>query len=595
MPRNISITILFLLLTQFTFAQNATEPKKTDDPAVLREKAVEFLRETSIELGNMRSIENRISFSAEMAGLMWFHDEKEAKAMYAATIRDFKQLLMELDTRLNMAQMPDDDDAPGLGMFFGGGGRSPAERKLRIAMAVRQQISLSLADHDAEMALNFFYESGGLVSNPAFRAQMEQTDKYFEAQLLKQIAESNVAQAAKLGIASLKDGIDGNHIELLKKIYAKDADKGIEFGAAILSRIKSDRKAVKSLYSFSMLLSYGADILEASKKPDAKKPIYSQNDLRDIADRFASVLLDGGDDEAEFAAMGFADQINKYAPGRGAQIRAKYGKTATGMGSGYGTNSANAAANAMANAANSMSNSGSAYDPDAAYEREQARQKELADGVKGISSSVPKEERDTVIAKMRKIIAETPGKDKKIMGLSMLATQVAKAGDKELADLIMRDAERLINPQPKNYRDFLYSWMVSSGYAEANPDKAFPMLSDLIYRANETISAFVKVAEFIDVNEEMVDNGEVQVGMFGGSMIRGMTKEVGLADTTLISLAKADFAKTKALTNTFDRVEVRVLAKMMILRAVLDDKKPKADQDIDAKAEIAVGKTILKK
>ena len=37
----------------------------------------------------------------------------------------------------------------------------------------------------------------------------------------------------------------------------------------------------------------------------------------------------------------------------------------------------------------------------------------------------------------------------------------------------------------------------------------------------------IKVAEFIDVNDEMIDDGEVQVGMFGGSMIRGMTSELG--------------------------------------------------------------------
>jgi hypothetical protein len=63
-------------------------------------------------------------------------------------------------------------------------------------------------------------------------------------------------------------------------------------------------------------------------------------------------------------------------------------------------------------------------------------------------------------------------------------------------------------------------------------------------------------------------------------MIRGMTQELGIANTTLISLAKADFVKTKALTNSFDRVEVRVLAKMLILRAVLD-KNPKKDKSSD--------------
>ena len=138
----------------------------------------------------------------------------------------------------------------------------------------------------------------------------------------------------------------------------------------------------------------------------------------------------------------------------------------------------------------------------------------------------------------------------------------------------MRDAERLVNPLPKNYRDFLLSWLLASGYAEANPDKAFPLLESTILRANETISAFVKVAEFIDVNEEMISNGEFQVGAFGGTMLRGMTRDLGIAKTTLVSLAKADFPKTKAVTESFDRIEVRVLAKMLVLRALLDEKTP---------------------
>jgi hypothetical protein len=139
----------------------------------------------------------------------------------------------------------------------------------------------------------------------------------------------------------------------------------------------------------------------------------------------------------------------------------------------------------------------------------------------------------------------------------------------------MRDAERLVNPEPKNYQDFMLSWMLASGYAEANPDKAFPILENTFLRANETISAFIKVAEFVDVNAEMIDEGEFQVGMFGGEMIRGMTRELGMAAGPLKTLARADFTKTRNLTNVFDRTETRVLAKMLILRAVLDKREIK--------------------
>jgi hypothetical protein len=146
----------------------------------------------------------------------------------------------------------------------------------------------------------------------------------------------------------------------------------------------------------------------------------------------------------------------------------------------------------------------------------------------------------------------------------------------------MKDAESLVNPQPKNYQDFLLTWMLASGYAQANPDKAFPLLQDTISRANDTLAAFVKTAEFIDVNGEIIDDGEVQVGAFGGSMVRDLTRELNMADSTIRVLAKADFDKTKDLTNRFDRTEVRILAKMLVLRAVLGDKKSdKALPDVE--------------
>jgi hypothetical protein len=116
-------------------------------------------------------------------------------------------------------------------------------------------------------------------------------------------------------------------------------------------------------------------------------------------------------------------------------------------------------------------------------------------------------------------------------------------------------------------------WMLASGYAESDPDKAFPILEETIGRANELLSALVKLGEFIDVNEDFIVDGEVQVGAFGGQMVRGMTKELNMADSLIDRLAKADFDKTKTLTTRFDRTEIRVLAKMMVLRAVLSSKE----------------------
>ena len=88
------------------------------------------MRETSLDVGLMRSVENRISFSAELASLMWFHDEKEAKAMYAGAVGDFKQLLMQFDSQMNSLDMPVEDDSS-MSFLFGGMGRSPGRNYCR--------------------------------------------------------------------------------------------------------------------------------------------------------------------------------------------------------------------------------------------------------------------------------------------------------------------------------------------------------------------------------------------------------------------------------------------------------------------------------
>lgn len=589
------ILAAIFLLAVVAIGQTVPEKDATEQAEQLRKEAVVFLRETLGDVNTMRSLENRISFTADIAGLMWFHDEREARAMYNGAIADFRDLLVRYDAQMNaLGVTPDDSDGRGGFMNFM---VEPTEksrilRKFTTAMGVRQQIAMSIGEHDPDLAFSFYADSLLAISNPEFRKRADEGSTHFETQLLGQIAENNAAKAAQYAARTLAKGLTYQHVELLKKIYGKDPDKGAEFGAAILSRLKTEKLDNTDYYILQTLIDFGASTLEESKKRGGKRPVYSQSELRDIAELFAQAILSRSDNDGG-NALSYVDTIQKYSPGRAAQIRAKFRQR--------GSNS-NTSFYAMANAANAMTNTKVITDEtyatsqansnsDARYERErrerearEKQEKQLFEDVKKLGQrDLPKEEREKIIAQARKIIAQTQGRDKKVMALSLLASQVAKLGDKELAGEIMKDAEAFVSPSPKNYQDFLLSWLLASGYAASDPEKAFPILEDTISRTNETLAAFIKIGEFIDVAEEMIQDGEVQVGAFGGQMVRGLTSELGVADSTIQLLAKADFGKTKALTNRFDRTEIRVLAKMMVLRAVLDPKPtPKPEDLIEA-------------
>ena len=156
--------------------------------------------------------------------------------------------------------------------------------------------------------------------------------------------------------------------------------------------------------------------------------------------------------------MSYVDVIEKFAPSRAVQIRAKFGKAGTGDGTGMGVGRGNTSVATVAPSSYSSNsnlnvsgrgssgtgtNSASArLEKDAAAaELKRKTEEQLMKDVESLGTKqLPKEERDKIVAQARKIVSEMGGKDQKIMALSMLAAQVAKAGDKELAGEIMKDA-----------------------------------------------------------------------------------------------------------------------------------------------------------
>ena len=584
-----SLIIAIILLAAMTVsAQNATEINKNSEIKAAEEKAAEefriersvFLRDTLANIQNLRTRENRISFSAEVAALMWDEDEKQARSIFANAAGEIIDIIRQIDQQ--MLIMGAGEAQNSYSMFSEPTDRSRLTRKFMTAVGVRQQIAASIVELDPELAFSFFYDSRNVITDPTLRTLAEQQDKYFEGQLLASLASADIKKAAAIGARSVKDGLTYSHLDILKKIYAKDADKGAEFGAAILSSIKDKRPEI---YISTQLLELGGENADKAKKSN-KRPIYSDGDLREIAEVVAKSVLDD-EDMNESTANSAAEDIEKYLPSRAVQIRAKY---PSGNGGGMtGVTTYRGPVNTSAPSPRVISTSGQGTGTGSAANTadESEEIKAMKDMMKLQDKELPVDERNKIIANSRRIIAETKGRDKKIIGLSMLAAQVAKLGDQQLADQIMRDAEGFVNPQPKNAKDFLYSWMLVTGYAQSNPAKAFDILDNLVYRANDLLGAAVKIGEFVDVNEDIFTDGEVQIGSFGGSMIRGMTGGLGAASgmgmDPLRSLAKADLKRLAGITNRFERPEARVLAKMLVLRAIYDEKKRSAEVEADMK------------
>src|SRR5688572_3894372 len=419
MFHTIKLLLILTISSTVLFAQTVPEKNPSEDAEKLRKEAVAFLRETLGDVNGMRSLENRISFTAEMAALMWFHDEREARAMYAGSISDFRDLLLRYDGQMNQLGITSEEGereryGP-MAFMIEPTDRDRVMRKVRTTIAVGQQIAMSLAEHDPELAWSFYYDGLGAVSNPAFKKQAENGSTFFESQLLTQIAENNAAKGAQLGIKSLAKGFSHHHLQLLKTIYAKDPDKAVDFGSAILSRIKTEKLDGTHFYLLASLLEFGGQTLDQSRKTGGKKAVYTAAELREIADVFGQAILNRTDADVG-SGLSHVDIIQKYSPGRAAQIKAKFRR---GVPSYSSANSA--ATNAMMMAgdpdsyAYSNSNSNKSNSSPGRYEREQREREErekaeakLLEDVQSLTTKqLPKEERQKIVAQARKIIAQT--------------------------------------------------------------------------------------------------------------------------------------------------------------------------------------------
>jgi hypothetical protein len=564
MSRNLFLLFILLVLTaQIAFAQTIKTDNKDEE---LKKEALVFLRETAVDVGNLRTLENRISFSAEIANLMWFQDEREAQTLFQKVINDFRQLMTQIDAQYTaQANAPKEED----GLFDDS---STSDRKLQRkfgkAISVRQQIALSIAEHDPQMAYDFFTGTAQVVTNPQLLAQIADSDQYFELKLIFALADKDADKALEGGRKRLAKGFSFELIDLLRKIYNKDADKGITFGEEIVAKVKTENSKSINLYLLNSLLGAGEENLEKIKSKPGKKPMLSEQSMREIADLMAQEIMKR--DEKDVAEVtSYIPRVEKYSPSRGVLIRQKFKIP--------NTDRKNTDNKREVYTIATVENDAMVMPSSVKSESSENQEAIFRDTLSLGNTKLSKEEREKLIKESREKITKIKSREQKLIALSFLAGQISLAGDKELASEIMNEARGLVNLQPKNYRDFLLVWMLASGYAMADADKAFPLLEDAISRLNETISAFIKIGEFIDVDEEIIEGDEVQLGSFGGSMTREMLGALGASNPMLRGLAAADFARTKALTNRFDRLEVRILAKMLVLRAVLGDKKVVAE------------------
>ncbi|HWN11419.1 MAG TPA: hypothetical protein VNO50_19480 [Pyrinomonadaceae bacterium] len=211
----ISVTAMVLLFTFPAKSQQSLRGLDEEAAAAVRKKAIALLESVATQVDGLRSAENRARIGSNLGALLWTHDEKRARSLFAAVEQDIKAGFLDTDT----------DPETG-------------NHTLMVFWQLRKDTLERIAQHDPDFALEFLR-----TTQPPAHIQLpynlQDAEKSLELRLASQIVAKNPALALKLGRQSLAKGFSPELSTSLSRLRWKDRAATMSLAEAIVDKLKT--------------------------------------------------------------------------------------------------------------------------------------------------------------------------------------------------------------------------------------------------------------------------------------------------------------------------------------------------------------------
>ncbi|HEV2836535.1 MAG TPA: hypothetical protein VGW58_14525, partial [Pyrinomonadaceae bacterium] len=214
-PRFAFLALIVTSLLCLSFANGQTVTKTSSDTAneELREKAFRLLESLADQLSSLQSAENRARIGSNIAGSLWQHDEKRARALLANVEEDIKLGL----------QLRDNDQY--------------SRYTFAVFSKLREDTAERIAKHDPELALGFLQRTEPVSETPLPR-EISEAQQAMNLRLARRVASKNPEVAVKLGKQALSDNFSRELITLLVRVSAKDKQQAQTLYKDIVDKLR---------------------------------------------------------------------------------------------------------------------------------------------------------------------------------------------------------------------------------------------------------------------------------------------------------------------------------------------------------------------
>ena len=599
---------LFALLTPAKdLAQDGEKDKaqkQIEKRQELERKTLAMLDEVATQALSLRLPENRSFVLAAAADLLWTHDEKRARNLFwdalnsltspnNPTTADAKDPAKDAagkdasakdsTAKDSIAKRSANEKAQDLNQYYA-------------AFSLRHEFLLKVARHDPQLALDMLRATRLPTPDNLNAGYALPDERDLEQEIANQTAARDPAHALQLARESVAKGLTYQAYGVLLQLNQNNPEAALEFAGDLIGKIQTANVLTDDTACGMALM-----LLRASRPAPAaaENTAFLSGGQIKLSDDQRRTLVDVLIDAAESVSansnllvglMEVLPDIEHVAPDRAEKVKTKLATRVltkeqkewaqldslfskgtpedlvrAGVGASdearknfYQAAAAKAVMNGKAEALREFIKS---------EVKDESQRSSLNDLLDAHQMNLSLNRGD--VEEMEKLLPSIRQKEKRAVMMAEIAIMLEKKGRHDEALKLLDEAQPLVKLDltSQAQSDALLAVLLAD--AIADPDRAFAAIEPVVDRANDNLGKLLLLDKLIKTG--FVKDGEIKLQQPGVISLDFAIFKYGKG---VVALANADFNRTKALTDRLQRNELRVMARLLLVQALLRKVEP---------------------
>jgi len=580
------ISLGLLLLISLPSAAQVSEKEKAEQELQRRQelerKTFALLEEIIGSAWGLKLAENRSFVLVTVADLMWERDDKRARSLFWDALNS-----------LNLTTT----NPPAVGRATTSAKRLSNDEianKYYATFGLRREFLRRVARRDPQLSLDMLRATR--------QPPLELKDiKYslpgesdLEQEIAGEIAARDPQRALQIARESLARGLSIQLLNMLYRLRERNADLASEFAGDIIGKLRTENFETSTYAPViavwlleSSRAPKSAPVEEGRLSPGSQQLKLNDEQKRDLAEMIANAALNSSwKANLDSYVAEVMPEIEQFAPGRVAALQKRLAESNRKL---TGEQKESKLYNSLFQSENAeeMIRAGATASEDyrATFHREAiliAVMRGKADSLREFINNqvTDKDRRNSLLDSLdseqigyaanrgetevlKKLVAQIRLKEYRARAMAELAMMLEKKGQHQEASDLLDEAQTMIKTDLRSQTQSEALLSLLLGYALVNPAKAFSLIEPIIDRANDDISKALLVDKVF--KSGFVKSNEIVLSAPGIPMDFALFKY----GAGVSALASADFNRTKAAADRFQRSELRLMARLMLAQALL--------------------------